>query len=117
MRMSRRMGLLGGKSRVPIGTVWYFTASDEFVVPETGTYSIVAVGGGGGGAGGYGSTLDGGTAFSGGGGGGGSSGCVITASSYLLNGASYTITVGSNGSGVKSGQYGRNREDRISSTF
>ena len=47
--MSRRMGLLGGKSRVPIGTVWYFTTSDTFVVPETGTYSIVAVGGGGGG--------------------------------------------------------------------
>ena len=45
--MSRRMGLLGGKSRVPIGTVWEFKREKSFDVPCTAYYLVTVVGAGG----------------------------------------------------------------------
>ena len=88
MRMSRRIWLWGGKSKVPIGTEWVFRNDNTFVVPENGTYQIICIGGGGGGGGGGPTYVDSSNDYyyGGNGGGGGSSGCFISSLVYFSNG-------------------------------
>lgn len=90
------MGLLGGKSRVPIGTVWEFNREKSFNVPCTAYYLVKVVGAGGdGGRGGdafYNSDTN--YYYSGGGGGGGSSGCVVSSVVRLTSGMTCDVYVG-----------------------
>ena len=90
------------------------TASTTYVVPETGTYTIMCVGGGGnGGTGGRGSegSSDGGYTgidwylWSGGGAGGGGAGQTLTLTVKLTKGTSIPVTVGGSGGNTSFGAY------------
>lgn len=94
--------LLGASNQTVI------TTSSAFVVPETGTYEVVAVGGGGaGGTGGNASEgYSGGYVIgSGGGAGGGGAGQVITQQIALNKGVSIPVTVGGSGGTSSFGTY------------
>lgn len=100
--------LLGASNQTVI------TTSSAFVVPETGTYEVVAVGGGGnGGTGGRGSegASNGGYTgvdwylWSGGGAGGGGAGQVITQQIQLNKDTSIPVTVGGSGGNTSFGAY------------
>jgi hypothetical protein len=90
------------------------TASGSFVVPESGTYEVVAIGGGG--AGGTGGNASEGTVVyeggggdyvigSGGGAGGGGAGQVITQQIALTKGTSIPVTIGGSGGVTTFGTY------------
>lgn len=84
------------------------TASGSFVVPENGTYEVIAIGGGGaGGTGGNASEgySDGYVIGSGGGAGGGGAGQVITQQIALNKGVSIPVTIGGSGGTTTFGTY------------
>ena len=88
------------------------TASGSFVVPENGTYEVIAIGGGGkGGNGGWGGggrdcpTTNHWALMSGGGAGGGGAGQVITQQIQLTKDTSIPVTVGGSGGTTTFGSY------------
>ena len=71
---------------------YYFTTSGTFIVPEDGTYFMIASGGGGSGA----ACEETSTAFLG----GGCSGVLASTEVALTSGTSITVTIGAGGAGV-----------------
>ncbi len=98
--------LLGASNQTVI------TTSSVFVVPETGTYEVIAIAGGGkGGNGGWGGggsgcpTTNSWALMSGGGAGGGGAGQVITQQIQLTKDTSVPVTVGGSGGTTTFGSY------------
>ena len=98
--------LLSGMKKVPVGTVWDFTANGLFEVPASGNYKITLVGAGGKGGNGTSNVScrrgSASRSVSGSGGGGGGSGETVIQTFRLKSGNTLNVIVGaSNGAASK----------------